>query len=154
MRKIIPGVVVLLLLGGQLPASVLSIDGFQLSLYTSFEFEYQIDEEGLGDPNGSFDLDQIDLMFSYEKENLRLAVDIVMEHGAVSEDGLGNVELSFGFAEWVFRNFSNFSCATCSIGMISSGSPGRSSLPGNRAESCMTCRIMSGLPSVRDCSTA
>jgi hypothetical protein len=75
-------------------------DAFTIHAFTSFEYEYQIDELGNGDPNGSFDNDQIDLVFGYTRDDFRIAVDAVFEHGSASEDDLGNVGLSFAFAEY------------------------------------------------------
>lgn len=71
----------------------------RIDLYSSFEFEY-MPGEGNGDPNASFDADQLDILFNYSRDRFRVAADLVWEHGAVSEDFLGNVELSFGFAEY------------------------------------------------------
>jgi hypothetical protein len=41
--------------------SKLTING-----YSGFEFEKQIDEEGNGDPNGSFDADLFDLVLNFQ----------------------------------------------------------------------------------------
>ncbi len=73
-----------------------------INLYISFEMEYQIEDQGNGDPNGSFDNDQVDLVFNYTKGDFRIAVDAVFEHGTATEDGLGNAALSFAFAEYAF----------------------------------------------------
>lgn len=72
----------------------------RIDLFASFEIEYQLEDEGLGDPNGSFDADQMDLVFNYQKEQFRIAIDIAVEHGVSTEDDRGNVVLSFGFAEY------------------------------------------------------
>ena len=97
-----------LCLVGQLQASVFSSKGFQLDLYSSFEFEYQWEEEGNGDPNGSFDVDQFDIAFSYSRDSWRLALDLVVEHGVSTEDGRGNVAISWGFAEYAFSDALKF----------------------------------------------
>lgn len=83
-------------------ASVLQLEGFRFDVYTSFEYEYQLESEGNGDPNGSFDTDQIDLAFHYETGEFRFALDLVIEHGVATEDNLGNIELSFGLVEYMF----------------------------------------------------
>ena len=77
---------------------------FTINAFASFEMEYQIDSEGNGDPNGSFDNDQIDIVLGYAKDNFRLIIDLLYEHGAASEDDFGNVGLAFGFAEYAFSN--------------------------------------------------
>lgn len=97
-------IAILLILPCWAEASVLESGGFQLNLYMSFEFEYQIDEEGLGDPNGSFDSDQIDLAFNYSVDKMRIGVDLVLEHGVATEEDWGNVELSWGFFEYAFAD--------------------------------------------------
>lgn len=81
-------------------ADVISAGDLSLDLYISFEVEKQIESEGNGDPNGSFDADQVDLVFNYTRDKFRIAVDTVIEHGVASEEDRGNIELSFGFAEW------------------------------------------------------
>lgn len=81
-------------------ADVLSSGDLSLDLYISFEIEQQVEAEGNGDPNGSFDADQVDIVFNYTRDKFRIAVDAVIEHGVATEEDRGNVELSFGFAEW------------------------------------------------------
>lgn len=81
-------------------ADVISSGDLTLDLYISFEVEKQIEAEGNGDPNGSFDADQVDVVFNYTRDRFRIAVDTVIEHGVSTEEDRGNVELSFGFAEW------------------------------------------------------
>lgn len=98
------GLTLVLLLPAALHAAILETPEFRLDLYTSFEFEYQLEEEGNGDPNGSFDSDQIDLAFNYQRDDLRLALDLVVEHGVATEDDLGNIELSFGFVEYALSD--------------------------------------------------
>jgi len=81
-------------------AAVVDTDDLTIDIYASFEFEYQLDDEGNGDPNASFDSDQIDIVFNLKKDNFRIGADVVLEHGVATEDGRGNVGLSFGFAEY------------------------------------------------------
>ena len=77
---------------------------FSIHAYVSFEMEYQIEDEGNGDPNGSFDADQVDVVFGYTKDRFRVALDAVFEHGSASEDDRGNVGLSFAFAEYAVND--------------------------------------------------
>ncbi len=70
--------------------------------YSSFEFEKQLDEQGEGDPNGSFDADLFDLVLNvYATTRLRIAADFSWEHGPASEDNRGNVVLEYGFGEFI-----------------------------------------------------
>ena len=87
-----------------LGAEIASLEGLTIDLYASFEFEQQLEDEGNGDPNGSFDNDQIDLVFNYVRDRFRVALDAVFEHGTATEDGRGNVAISFGFAEYAHSN--------------------------------------------------
>lgn len=93
-----------LLLPAAAGAAVFETREFRLDLYSSFELEYQIEDEGNGDPNGSFDSDQIDLAFNYRREDLRIAIDLVIEHGVETEEDRGNIALSFGFVEYVISD--------------------------------------------------
>ena len=83
-------------------AQILDEKGLKINLYLSFEMELQVEDQGNGDPNGSFDNDQMDLVINYEKEGFRIATDILFEHGTATEDDRGNVALSFAFAEYAF----------------------------------------------------
>ena len=83
-----------------LPADELS-DRIRINGYANFEFEKQIEEQGFGDPNGSFDADQLDLVFNVQAaERIRAAVDVSWEHGVATEDDRGNVALEYGFMEY------------------------------------------------------
>lgn len=90
--------------GFAVPSRLAAIDtganSVRIDLYASFEFEYQIDDEGNGDPNASFDADQIDVVLNYTRDQFRIALDAVFEHGTATEDDRGNVAISFGFAEY------------------------------------------------------
>lgn len=81
------------------------IDRLRINGYSSFEFEKQIEEEGDGDPNGSFDADLFDLVFNFQvSDAIRVSADLTWEHGAASEDGLGNVALEYAFVEYAFTD--------------------------------------------------
>jgi hypothetical protein len=85
-----------------LPAqeSRLTING-----YSSFEFEKQLDEEGGGDPNGSFDADLFDLVLNFQvADKVRVSADLTWEHGAATEDGFGNVAVEYAFVEYAFAD--------------------------------------------------
>lgn len=73
--------------------------------YSSFEYEKQISDDGKGDENGSFDADLIDLVVSIQPHNrIRLAADLTWEHGAATEDGLGNVAIEYAYPELTIFN--------------------------------------------------
>lgn len=73
--------------------------------YTNFEFEKRISKEGGGDPHGSFDADQFDLVFNITvSERVRVAADLSWEHGTATEDGRGNQALEYGFVEYAISN--------------------------------------------------
>lgn len=77
--------------------------------YSSFEYERQINSEGFGDPNGSFDADLFDIVINVQvNDKLRATADITWEHGAASEDDRGNVALEYGFAEYAFTDWFKF----------------------------------------------
>lgn len=81
------------------------LDRISIYGYSSFEFEKQIEKEGFGDKNGSFDADLFDLVFNIQVNNkLRATADVTWEHGSASEDDRGNVALEYGFAEYAFSN--------------------------------------------------
>jgi hypothetical protein len=81
----------------------ISIDG-----YFSLEYEHsvagdKVNRTGkqMGDPNGSFDTDGLDLVINAQPDpRVRLSTDITFEHGAATEDGLGNVAVEYAFAEY------------------------------------------------------
>lgn len=81
------------------------LDRITLNGYTNFEFEKQLSEQGAGDPNGSFDADQFDLVFNINaSERIRVAADLSWEHGTATEDGRGNQALEYGFVEYTFSD--------------------------------------------------
>ncbi len=79
------------------PLDTISIDG-----YFSLEFEQNVvGENKKGDPNGSFDVDALDLVINAQPDpRLRLSADVTFEHGAATEDGQGNVAVEYAFAEY------------------------------------------------------
>lgn len=73
--------------------------------YSSFEFEKQIDDEGGGDPNGSFDADLFDLVFNFQvSDKVRVSADLTWEHGTATEDDFGNVAVEYAFVEYAFTD--------------------------------------------------
>ncbi|MEN8120736.1 MAG: hypothetical protein ABFS35_10330 [Bacteroidota bacterium] len=84
-------------------------DRISINGYSSFEFEYQLSDEGRGDPNGSFDADLFDLVFNIEATSrLRFVTDITWEHGAALEDGRGNVAIEYAFPEYTVKEWLKF----------------------------------------------
>lgn len=81
------------------------LDKISINGYTSFEYERQIESNGFGDTNGSFDADLFDLVLNIQvTDRLRVAADITWEHGSATEDDFGNVALEYGFSEYAFSN--------------------------------------------------
>jgi hypothetical protein len=81
-------------------------EAFRVDGYTSFEFERQLEKEGRGDPNGSFDMDLFDLVLNWRgSDRLRVAADLTWEHGAASEEGFGNVAVEYAWAEYSFADY-------------------------------------------------
>jgi hypothetical protein len=78
-----------------------SLSDLTVNGYASFEFEKQIEDEGDGDPNGSFDADLFDLVFNFQvSDAIRVSADLTWEHGAATEDGYGNVAVEYAFVEY------------------------------------------------------
>jgi len=85
------------------PMDSVTIDG-----YFSLEYEKNVagDEfnrtgKDMGDLNGSFDTDGLDLVINAQLDpRVRLSTDITFEHGAATEDGQGNVAVEYAFAEY------------------------------------------------------
>jgi phosphate-selective porin len=77
------------------------LDRVSINGYAALEFEKQLGDEGFGDPNGSFDADQFDLVFNIQaSDRIRVAADISWEHGTATEDDRGNQALEYGFVEY------------------------------------------------------
>jgi len=80
--------------------SKLTING-----YSGFEFEKQLDEEGNGDPNGSFDADLFDLVLNFQvTDAIRVSTDLTWEHGTATEENFGNVAVEYAFVEYAFSD--------------------------------------------------
>jgi phosphate-selective porin len=81
------------------------LERISINGYSNFEFEKQIGDEGFGDPNGSFDADQFDLVFNIQvSDRIRVATDISWEHGTATEDGRGNQAIEYGFVEYTVHD--------------------------------------------------
>jgi len=81
-------------------------DRITINGYTNFEFEKQLGDEGFGDPNGSFDADQFDLVFNvHAADRVRVAADFSWEHGTATEEGRGNQALEYGFVEYTVKDW-------------------------------------------------
>jgi len=107
LRRALP---VAIMLAAGLPLSAQEIfDRITINGYTSFEFEKQLDQDGNGDPNGSFDADGFDLVLNvHATERVRVATDLAWEHGPASEDGRGNVVMEYGFVEYALSDLFKF----------------------------------------------
>ncbi len=80
-------------------------DRIVINGYTNFEFEKQISKQGKGDKNGSFDADQIDLVFNVTvSERVRVSIDLSWEHGTATELNQGNQALEYGFVEYALSD--------------------------------------------------
>jgi hypothetical protein len=81
-------------------------DRIKINGYASVEFEKQSGDEGKGDPNGSFDSDGVDLVVNVlATDRLRVGIDLTWEHGAVTEEGRGNVAVEYAFMEYFVRDW-------------------------------------------------
>ena len=103
MRRPVLALFTMLLLSAAGSASAIDWDKIVINGYTSFEYEQMIEPEGEGggDPNGSFDFDGFDLVFSFQvSDKVRAATDITWEHGAATEDDRGNIAIEYGFIEY------------------------------------------------------
>jgi hypothetical protein len=80
-------------------------DRIRINGYANFEFEKQLGDDGFGDKNGSFDDDQLDLVFNVQAtDRIRVAMDLSWEHGTATEDDRGNQALEYGFVEYTFSD--------------------------------------------------
>ncbi len=85
-----------------------TLDNVTINGYLSFEYERHLDgdktnvnNEPVGDANGSFDMDLFDLVINIQAtDKLRVATDLTWEHGAATEDNRGNVAIEYAFAEY------------------------------------------------------
>lgn len=93
--------------------TLLSVQGFTANVneqlfiggYSSFEWEQQIEKTGRSDRYGSFDADLFDLVIAYQaSDKVRMAADLTWEHGAASEEGLGNVAVEYAYPEYAVSN--------------------------------------------------
>jgi phosphate-selective porin len=105
MKWQLPAIVIALFLSLAQTVRAQGLDRLNINGYSSFEFEKQIEKEGNGDPNGSFDADLFDLVFNFQvSDAIRASADLTWEHGAATEDGLGNVAVEYAFVEYAFTD--------------------------------------------------
>ncbi len=103
MRRPILALVAILAVSVTLPARGIDWDKIVINGYTSFEYErqFEAEDEGGGDPNGSFDSDGFDLVFNFQvSDKLRVSTDLTWEHGPATEDDRGNIAIEYGFIEY------------------------------------------------------
>ena len=104
MRRLGGAFVLALALAATVSAQELA-DRVAINGYTNFEFEKQISKEGNGDKKGSFDADQIDLVFNVTvSERVRVSIDLSWEHGTATEVPRGNQALEYGFVEYALSD--------------------------------------------------
>lgn len=86
-----------------------SIENVDINGYLSFEYEKTIGGDNVGDTNGSFDIDLIDIVFNVRvTDRLRIGADITWEHGAATEENRGNVAIEYAFAEYTKKDWLRF----------------------------------------------
>jgi hypothetical protein len=84
----------------------LATDRVTVNGYSSMEFERLLDDDGVGDPNGSFDADLFDLVINITPSpRFRVAADLTWEHGTATEEALGNVAVEYAFIEYDVRDW-------------------------------------------------
>ena len=104
MKRLLPAALLPLVLAASVQAQELG-DRVVINGYTNFEFEKQISKEGNGDKKGSFDADQIDLVFNITvSERVRVSIDLSWEHGTATEVPRGNQALEYGFVEYALSD--------------------------------------------------
>src|SRR5580765_1896442 len=104
MRRLLTAVLAFSVFGPLAQAQEMA-DRIVINGYTNFEFEKQISKEGKGDKNGSFDADQIDLVFNVTvSERVRVSIDLSWEHGTATELDQGNQALEYGFVEYALSD--------------------------------------------------
>jgi hypothetical protein len=89
------------------PAGAIDWEKIVVNGYTSFEFERMLAPkgEGAGDPNGSFDADEFDLVLNFNaSDKIRATTDLTWEHGAATEDNRGNIAMEYGFVEYTITD--------------------------------------------------
>ncbi len=105
MRWTLVAILVAIVVASAPPVEAQYLSKLTINGYSGFEFEKQIDEEGNGDPNGSFDADLFDLVLNFQvTDKIRVSTDLTWEHGAATEDGFGNVAVEYAFAEYAFSD--------------------------------------------------
>ena len=84
-------------------------DKLKINGYSSFEFEYDIDQSGNSDDNASFDADLFDIVFNFQvTDKLRVNADLTWEHGTATENDLGNAGVEYAFPEYTVRDWLKF----------------------------------------------
>lgn len=101
------------MLGGMAFGQTQLGDRVRINGYSSFEYEYQLNEDtiggGKGDPNGSFDADLFDIVLNVQvSDNLRMSADVTWEHGSATEEGFGNVAVEYAFPEYTVTDALKF----------------------------------------------
>jgi hypothetical protein len=73
--------------------------------FMGVEFERQWDEEGFGDPEGSFDSDVIAVAINiHATERVRVSIESDWEHGTSTGSNRGSLNLEYGFVEYTVSN--------------------------------------------------
>jgi hypothetical protein len=80
-------------------------DRISFNGFMGVEYERQLDAQGFGDPNGSFDSDVIGVAINvHATDRVRVSIESDWEHGASTGAGRGSVNLEYGFVEYAFRD--------------------------------------------------
>jgi predicted porin len=91
------------------PTYAASWEKIEINGYLSFEYENAFSGDNQGDPNGSFDMDLLDIVLNIQAtDRLRIAADLTWEHGAATEDNRGNVAIEYAFAEYTYKDWLRF----------------------------------------------
>src|SRR5712692_8399985 len=80
-------------------------DRITVNGFTNFEFERQLGKKGFGDPNGSFDADELGFAINvHASDRIRVSTELDWEHGAASGLNRGSVNLEYGFLEYTVKD--------------------------------------------------
>jgi hypothetical protein len=79
-------------------------DRIRINGFTEFEFEKQLEQQGYGDPNGSFDVDTLGLVLNvHASDRIRISLESDWSHGSDIREG-GGTTLEYGFLEYTISD--------------------------------------------------
>jgi len=77
------------------------LDRVTFNGFMGVEFERQLDTQGFGDPEGSFDSDVIGIAINvHATDRVRVSIESDWEHGASTGANRGSLNLEYGFMEY------------------------------------------------------